>query len=72
MSDDKIYPEYSRVQAMILDDGQTWDLSVNDKNALRHILGLVNSLAGELADYTGLPVGTIVQRHTAFVKRVQK
>jgi DNA-binding MarR family transcriptional regulator len=60
--------EYKRVQRMILDDGTNWDLTKTDKDALRHVLGLVNSLASELADYTGYPVATMVERHNGFVK----
>lgn len=51
--------KYSRVQQMILDKGQTWDLSPNDQDALRHVLGLVNVLAGQLAIMQGL---TVIQR----------
>lgn len=40
---------------MLGDDG-TWDLSPNDKAAIRHVLGMVNLMADELAGYTGRTV----------------
>ena len=62
---------YSRVQSMILDDGGTWDLSPNDKAALRHVLGLVNSLAEDLADYGGQPIPVVLQAHAHYVNEQQ-
>jgi len=58
-----------RVRQMLLDTGQKWDLSPNDKEALRHVLGLINSLAFELAEITGHPVPTIINRHEAIIER---
>ncbi len=55
--------KYSRVQQMILDDGQTWDLSQNDKDALRHVLGMINSMASDLADATGLSIPAVIRHH---------
>ena len=43
----------SRVQQMTRDHGDTWDLSRNDRNALRYILGLVNLMADEIAEFRG-------------------
>ncbi len=57
---------------MILDDGETWDLSPKDKAALRHVLGLVNSMANDLAEATGLPVSDIIQHHGKAVHSAQK
>jgi hypothetical protein len=37
----------SRVEQMILDDGDTWDLSPNDKDALRHVLSRIKVLQHE-------------------------
>jgi hypothetical protein len=63
--------KYSRVQQMILDEGNTWDLSPNDKAALRHVLGLVNSMADEIADATGQAVGYVWRRHGRLVETIQ-
>jgi hypothetical protein len=64
--------KYSRVQQMILDKGDTWDLSQNDKAALRHVLGLVNSMADDLAEATGLTCGEIVRHHGKAVEAMQR
>jgi len=64
--------KYSRVQQMILDEGDTWDLSPNDKAALRHVLGLVNSMADDLAEATGLTCGEIVRHHGKRVEAMQR
>lgn len=56
-----------RVRQMLLDTGQTWDLSPNDKEALRHVLGLINSMAWEIAESTGQPIPTVIGRHEAIV-----
>lgn len=45
---------------MILADDSS--LSADDKAALRHVLGLANELAGELASYAGLPVPTVMRK----------
>lgn len=60
---------YNRVQQMILDEGQTWDLSPNDKAALRHVLGMVNVLADRLAAYMGGTVGNALSRAHAVVEK---
>ena len=62
---------HARVRSMILDDGETWDLSPNDKAALRHVLGLVNSLAGDLSDWMGEPIPMVLQAHSHRVKEQQ-
>lgn len=64
--------KYSRVQQMILDDGKTWDLSPNDKKALRFVLGLVNSMACDLASRTGLSVPVVIEQHGKLVESAQK
>ena len=58
---------YSRVRSMILDDGGTWDLSPNDKTALRHVLGLVVLLAENIGEHTGLPIGEVIENYSARV-----
>ena len=63
--------KYRRVQQMILDNGDTWDLSPNDQAALRHVLGLVNSMADEIAGATGLTVGYVIRRHGRLVETIQ-
>ena len=60
--------KYSRVQQMLLDDGETWDLSPNDKEALRHVLGLVNILADEVAKYEGGTVPGVMKKFAAIVE----
>jgi hypothetical protein len=47
---------HSRVVQMILDDGSTWDLSPNDKDALHYVIGLVDVLARKLADHHGTTI----------------
>lgn len=39
----------SRVHQMATNDGGTWDLSPNDRAALKHVLGMVDVMADELA-----------------------
>jgi hypothetical protein len=63
--------KYTRVQQMILDDGQTWDLSPNDKAALRHVLGLVNLMADELAMRDGTSVPVVIGQWGNHVAKVQ-
>ena len=63
--------KYSRVCQMILDDGTTWDLSPNDKEALRYILGLVNAMADSLAETTGLPIPTVISNYSRVVEPAQ-
>lgn len=57
----------SRVQQMVIDDGGTWDLSPNDKEALRHVLGMVNVLADDLAKYEGTTVPSILKAAGKYV-----
>lgn len=64
--------KYSRVQQMIVDDGGTWDLSLNDKAALRYVLGLVNSLADEIADRSGYPIPQVIAQHAKIVESCQE
>lgn len=51
----------SRVASMIKDKGQTWDLSPNDKKALRHVWLLIEELAGEVAAYRGQDVTEAIE-----------
>jgi hypothetical protein len=54
---------------MVCDDGDTWDLSPNDKEALRHVLGLVNVLASKVAEYQGSTVPDVLDEFNALVER---
>ena len=63
--------KYSRLQTMISDKGDTWDLSPNDKAALRHILGLVNALADDLARYTGGTCADVIRKYGELVEEIQ-
>jgi len=60
-----------RVRLMLLDQNQTWDLSPNDRDALRHVLGLVMSMADEIARQDGWTVGHALRRHHQIVAREQ-
>lgn len=42
-----------RVRTMVKDDGDTWDLSPKDKDALRHVLGMLNVAVPHLAALSG-------------------
>jgi len=44
----------ARVASMISDDGGTWDLSPNDKAALRHVMDLIDKLAEESSETDGI------------------
>lgn len=55
--------KYIRVCSMILDDGSTWDLSTNDKEALRHVLGILASVSDELAKYEGSTVPCVMKKY---------
>lgn len=46
----------SRLSAMCQPNQQTWDLSPNDVDAIRHVLGIVNALADYVACYEGSTV----------------
>ena len=61
--------KHSRVTQMVIDDGGTWDLSPNDKEALRHVLGLVNVLADEVAKYEGSTVPGVLKKFAEVVER---
>lgn len=63
MSEESPSDKYQRVLSMILDDGGTWDLSPNDKEALRHVCGVVNSLADQLAKYEGSTVPSVLRKY---------
>jgi hypothetical protein len=54
--------QLSRVK-MMASDNDTWDLSPNDQAALRHVVGLVESLAYDLATAFGSPVGGVLRFH---------
>ena len=61
--------KYSRVVQMIVDDGGTWDLSPNDKAALRHVIGMVNVMADELAQEHGQTIPYEIKRVHEIVDR---
>lgn len=63
-ADDK----YRRVQQIVVDEGGTWDLSKNDKDALRYVLSLVNSLAETVADSSGCTVGEVLRQHAGYIE----
>lgn len=52
--------KYSRLEQMIADTGETWDLSPSDKAALQWILGVVNDLANQLAHHQEMSDAYIV------------
>ena len=53
----------SRVRQMSSKHGAIiWDLSPNDQAALRHVLGLVNKLASEVAEYEGTTVPDVLEK----------
>lgn len=54
---------YYRVVAMISPDQKTWDLSPNDVAALKHVLGLCNLLADEVAQYEGGTVPGVLSKY---------
>ena len=62
-----MHEHYERVQSMVKDDGSTWDLSPNDKAALRHILDLVIELAEEVAAYKGIAIPTTIEMFSELV-----
>ena len=57
----------SRVK-MMARDNQTCDLSPNGLAALRHVLGLVESLAREAAGLLGLPISDVLRAHGEFAE----
>jgi hypothetical protein len=61
--------KYARVRTMLFDNGDTWDLSTNDKEALRHVLGMVNALASEVAEYRGTTVPDVIDSCNELVER---
>ncbi len=42
-----------RVRTMVHDDGDTWDLSPNDKDALKHVLSMLDVAILQLAALSG-------------------
>ena len=63
---------YSRVCEMLTAPDNKRDLSRNDREALRYVLGLVNALADTVAEQTGLPIPTVVDQHGAVVRKAQQ
>lgn len=63
--------KYQRVQAMIINDNGTWDLSPNDTAALKHVLGMVNVMCDELASLHGTAVASEFKRIGKYVERMQ-
>lgn len=47
--DDKL----DRVRTMVHDEGDTWDLSPKDKDALRHVLAMLDVAVTHLAALSG-------------------
>lgn len=43
----------SRVRTMVTDIGDTWDLSPNDKEALRHVLAMLDVAIEHMAALSG-------------------
>jgi hypothetical protein len=54
--------KYKRLQAMLLDDGGTLDLSPNDKDAIRCILGMLTLATDNLAEMNGTTYGDEFRR----------
>lgn len=42
-----------RVRTMVTDTGDTWDLSPNDKDALRHVLAMLDIFVPHFAALSG-------------------
>jgi hypothetical protein len=61
----------SRVKMMVKDRGETWDLSPNDKAALRHVLGMVNWMAEALTEYWSDTFENVIERVGGNVERLQ-
>lgn len=61
----------SRVRSMVDDRGQTWDLSPNDQDALRQVLGMLNATLDELASLRGTDIVDEQTRIGEYVERVQ-
>ena len=61
--------KYARVRTMLFDNGDTWDLSANDKEALRHVLGMINALASQVAEYTSKTVPDVIDSCNDLVER---
>jgi hypothetical protein len=57
-----------RVEAMSTDSGQTWDLSRNDQAALRHVLGLIESLAADIAELNQMLPSEIIAHHAKSIE----
>ena len=45
--------KFGRVSTMIYDDGDTWDLSPTDKDALSHVLAMLDVAVPHLAALSG-------------------
>ncbi len=52
----------SRVCQMISDNGQTWDLSWRDKQAIHHALSLIDHFALAVARETKQPLSEVISR----------
>jgi hypothetical protein len=53
---------------MSKDNGQTWDLSGNDQDALRHVLGLIESLAADIAELNQMLPSEIIAHHAKSIE----
>jgi hypothetical protein len=46
-----LVPQFERLQAMTADDGETWDLSPNDRMAIRYALSVIKTSIEFARDY---------------------
>jgi hypothetical protein len=51
-----------RLSTMLSDDGGTWDLSRNDKLAIKHAIELIHLLADWIAEQTGEAIPSVIER----------
>ncbi len=58
--------EKSRLLAMVCDNGQTWDLSINDKKSIQWALSRIEDLSAAL--YAYLDAGHKESRRLASIK----
>jgi hypothetical protein len=57
-----------RVRAMSTDNGQTWDLSRNDQDALQHILCLIESMAADIAELNQMLPSEVITHHSKSIE----
>ena len=61
--------KYKRAREMLLEEGGTRNLSIEDKEALRHVLGMINAFASELAYFQGSTVPTVINTFSNLVEK---